>query len=366
MVNYRLNPSLKNNYQHQREIIDQRKYQPISAPIGNYRLDAKGNPILPKNVLMDDRDLSDVVPENVYPMRNNWDFQTASKRESNTEPFVRNYKNSFSSSRNSSLSIRRKQVPSTQSYMNGLKKGLPIGWHKIALGLVLVYAVMIWSGWEILPFNKINQVRVVGNQAVSAQSILEGVQWDPFAKAKPFLKRRPEIESFIRQMNPVVADVKIERPDWTGINFEIKEYQPVAFVKTDSGTFPFYSSGEVLEDQTSSLASMVDQLPLIDLSFDKEHLKELGQALSTLDPKVLLEVDSVAPSSDPQKTTHVELKMKDGNIVKAIIPTLAEKMAFYPQIKAQLKERQGTIDLEVGAYFTPFQEDTNSVKLNHN
>ena len=58
--------------------------------------------------------------------------------------------------------------------------------------------------------------------------------------------------------------------------------------------------------------------------------------------------------------------MKDGNIVKAIIPTLAEKMAFYPQIKAQLKERQGTIDLEVGAYFTPFQEDTNSVKLNHN
>ena len=34
MVNYRLNPSLKNNYQHQREIIDQRKYQTISAPIG--------------------------------------------------------------------------------------------------------------------------------------------------------------------------------------------------------------------------------------------------------------------------------------------------------------------------------------------
>ena len=43
--------------------------------------------------------------------------------------------------------------------------------------------------------------------------------------------------------------------------------------------------------------------------------------------------------------------------VRAIIPTFAEKMDYYPEITAQLNGfEKGVIDMEVGTFFTPFSE----------
>ena len=49
--------------------------------------------------------------------------------------------------------------------------------------------------------------------------------------------------------------------------------------------------------------------------------------------------------------------MDDGYEVRAIISTFAEKMAYYPEITAQLHAyEKGVIDMEVGTFFTPFSK----------
>lgn len=49
MANYRIDgDDFQKNYQRQRKTLSERKDQPRTVPMGNYRIDQEGNPILPE------------------------------------------------------------------------------------------------------------------------------------------------------------------------------------------------------------------------------------------------------------------------------------------------------------------------------
>jgi len=47
------------------------------------------------------------------------------------------------------------------------------------------------------------------------------------------------------------------------------------------------------------------------------------------------------------------LKMKDGNRVIGNLKDIGDKLVYYPSIAKQLNGKKGTVDMEVGIYFTP-------------
>ena len=55
--------------------------------------------------------------------------------------------------------------------------------------------------------------------------------------------------------------------------------------------------------------------------------------------------------------------MRDGNLVKAVLPTFNHKMTFYNQMLKELGDKKGTLNLEVGAYFTPFTGQQRPVRV---
>lgn len=56
--------------------------------------------------------------------------------------------------------------------------------------------------------------------------------------------------------------------------------------------------------------------------------------------------------------------MNDGYEVRAVIQTLAEKLDYYPSIVAQIANlEKGVIDLEVGSYYRPFNEEYNKISI---
>ena len=56
--------------------------------------------------------------------------------------------------------------------------------------------------------------------------------------------------------------------------------------------------------------------------------------------------------------------MNDGYEVRAVIQTLAEKLNYYPSIVAQIANlEKGVIDLEVGSYYRPFNEEYNKISI---
>jgi cell division protein FtsQ len=79
----------------------------------------------------------------------------------------------------------------------------------------------------------------------------------------------------------------------------------------------------------------------------KELAKLKGEVLS-----MISQIESVPSKADPYR---IRLFMNDGFEIRAVIPSFAEKMNYYPSIIAQIGESEkGVIDIEVGSFFQTY------------
>ena len=220
-----------------------------------------------------------------------------------------------------------------------------------------------------MPFNKVNQVDVYGVQVMDPKTLLEDLRINPLAPVKSVMKYQQAIETYLEKTYPLVESVDLQRRNWWSLDFYVKEYQVVAKVQEDNRLNLLLSSGQLIEnDLNDSIITQeaYDQLPLLLGDFTADERKNLGSSLSQIDSEVVIQMASIASVADANKEGHIQVKMKDGNEIQAVITTFAQKANYYPKILEQLEGRQGIIDLEVGAYFTPYQSVTNSVKLHNN
>ncbi|MGF3226789.1 cell division protein FtsQ/DivIB [Facklamia sp. P12932] len=384
MVNYRL-PDKNQNRQNKRT-ISERNNQPVTAPMGNYRLDSQGKPILPtsfEHSLNQERlNRSNIYSLNDYRDSQQLDYYNSSMNEpyyrvrssqnyridaNSQESFV--FKNRQDGQRitphNPTPSYWLDRLPSKEV----LLKGFPKGKRKIFILYLIIYSLMVWSGWQILPYDNVNTLSVSGNQILQSESILNGVKIHSMDKAKDILKWRKEIEDHILTNNPLLEDVRIQRDDWKAINIIVKEQKIVGIYSSNGKNYALMSKGYTSDEaviQNQLIAEQMAQLPLIEGEFSETALKQLAIALDQFDTSILERVEKITPSSKPGKEGYIEIKMKDGNLIKAVSSTVVEKINYYPKMLEQLNNRKGIIDLEVGAYFTPMANETNSVKLNNN
>ena len=367
-----------------RQQVHERQGQPVTAPIGNYRIGPSGRPLLPshreqmgqftRQQIM--RRNSSAYQKQEFPRRSQQVYYDRSLHPSRSHNYRRDYANDYQRSlgdhhtpywRNQVNHRLDHWVQSPQKKL--IFDGLPSGKWKFFLIYLIIYAVMIWSGFQILPYNKVNTVRVIGNELVREESVLSGLKFNPMDRSENVLKWRKEIEEHILEQTPLLKDVRISRDHWQAIDIVVEEHQIVGRMKNQRGVFAMFSNGNYSENdlvEQKLSQKMVDQLPLVTGDFNDAELEQVGKALSQVEPTVLSLIDQVSPSSETKKSGYLTVTMKDGNLVKAVSSTFAQKINYYPQMVNQLQGQIGIIDLEVGAYFTPSQDTANSVKLDDN
>lgn len=419
MPNYRLNSRDHVDINLNRQRMAERSNQPVSAPLGNYRLDDQARPILPPESPFDPTNLeldedyfdgqrqesfneplninensarltlaysrsqthpSNYDPNSVNPIYNVYDSNYHPSRSYNYRAdYAQDYyrwdrEQEAVAQERGWLSFLSHQFTSLQphnKYRSAYHRpSLPRGRWKLLIVFSMIYTTMLWAGWQILPFNKINHLVVRGNYYLPESVILEGVNTSPFQKADQFLSYRSDIEKYVKEKHPIIEDLLIKRDDWRKVVFDVKERSIVGRLETNQTLLPMFSNGETIEGTQHMVQQMSEsqwgEIPVISGGFGERQRQSLAIALSQVDPLILKEIDRIDPSQDPLKQDHIQVKMKDGNQVKAVIATFAQKVNFYPKFIKQLDGRKGIIDIEVGAYFTPLRENVNSVKLENN
>jgi len=63
---------------------------------------------------------------------------------------------------------------------------------------------------------------------------------------------------------------------------------------------------------------------------------------------VIREIVEIQYPNDTKNHQKIYLKMKDGNRVIGNLKDIGDKLGYYPSIT-----KKGTVDMEVGIYFTP-------------
>lgn len=315
--------------------------------------------------------------------RQEWDMRVQQPRERNFNPYERTHYHfddfqpwrneaSLQGFRSTSFNSRKKTPHSHVQRISKVEKlkrwfdselergrhdPYPKGIVKAgAVYLFLLIMVMV-NGIKINPYQFVNQVTVSGNELVVDALIQQSSRIEPFDRVKDVFRQREAIERVIVSENPMVESVTFERPNGSTLNIKVSEHRFIGLTEINSDFYPVSSSGEVISTERPELdlAVAADKLPILEGFNNTGELRTIAESLEQIPPEILAQMQNIRASTDINKPQGIEVQMKDGNIIMAIASTFAQKVQHYPKILNQLEGRTGIINLEVGAYFTPFE-----------
>ena len=384
-------------------MIKARDSQP---PKGNYRIDRDGQPIFKSQPMIDDADYFErsqsVTPkysrpqsEEKMPSINSNEYLRRQKiwqrrmNQPQQDPLWNQRPGYHAYPRKRSGNYRLDPSPKRESSRiqdnwyyqiqqrfsksrRQLKAGgpSPLPGNRIQLFAVFSFLMIAYliSGWQIMPMNRLNNITVSGNHYMDSAMIINSSRLHPMDQFKVVMKQKQAIEDKIIEEIPMIENVDFQRESWQNLDLRVSEHAMVAITEVNGRKVPILANGHFLMGAQSNLGvnDLSKILPKL-VNFDqKGKVSELtNNALRNLSKELLAKIETITLSKAPDRPNTIFVDMKDGNQVVAIINTFSQKMKYYPQMLEQLNGQVGTINLEVGAYFTPDQS-TNYDNLNNN
>jgi cell division protein FtsQ len=160
-----------------------------------------------------------------------------------------------------------------------------------------------------------------------------------------------EIEKKLNELE-WVEQSSVNKKWLTGVEISIQEFERIGYLDKSNSYQMVLSNGFALEKPVNSIEGPI----FINFDDAETRLKLVGQ-LTQVDSEVFNLISQVILSSSEEEATFVTLFMTDGNEVKCILSSLAEKLNYYPSVAAQLEEgEKGVIDMEVGIFFRSYDD----------
>lgn len=141
------------------------------------------------------------------------------------------------------------------------------------------------------------------------------------------------------------------KKNWlTGVEIDLKEYVQMGYLDRGNSYQIVLSNNLALDQPVTNVDGPIYS------NFENEKIREkLIDQLTDIDPEVLQLISQIILDPEQKDANYVTLYMNDGNEVRGILSTLAEKMNYYPSVIAQLEDdQQGIIDMEVGIFFRSY------------
>ena len=223
------------------------------------------------------------------------------------------------------------------------------GWYSIFL------VGAIGSSFLISPYGKVKDIYVEGAEAVPEQSIIDASHITGKLTALGAVWNDEKIDAYITTTLPQVKTAEVTLRGMNDVTIHVTEHETIAYVYSGGSYYNVLENGTVADTE---LKVPIGNNPIITSFEINQNLEDLLEQYMQLTDSVQNSISEIKYTGTEENPYAITVYMNDGNEVKAILPSLAEKILYYPDIVSQLGETKGTIDLEVGVYFTPFAQTT--------
>lgn len=210
-------------------------------------------------------------------------------------------------------------------------------------------ACMFWGLYFISPFSKPKEIYVYGNRQVSVEMIQDQAGIKKGKSIWGILSEHEIIRKRLTAQNPKIKDVSVTLSGLNTIQLTILENPAIGYYVED-GQYK-----ELLADaQSISVEELTNKEKYPELvNFTEESRIQLANQLEKTSPSVISNIRQIQYVDPEQKPLKLHLKMKDGMKVIGTLKDIGEKLNYYPSILKQLPKKSGTIDMEVGIFYTP-------------
>ncbi|WP_155590139.1 cell division protein FtsQ/DivIB [Lysinibacillus cavernae] len=230
--------------------------------------------------------------------------------------------------------------------------------RKFIVLILLFFIVLAVLLYFQSPYSKIDSITVNGAKLSNDQYYLEA---STLTSGKSMWGFKVEDIEKILLKDKWVKEAHVKRNWLQGVTIDIKEWKKVAYLAGDGTYYPLLENGKRFEQAGND--TPIDAPVFIGITGEKT-INKLVEQLAQLKPEVLALISQVNTNSNDANPNAVKLYMNDGYEVRAVIQTLAEKLNYYPSIVAQIANlEKGVIDLEVGSYYRPFNEEYNKISI---
>lgn len=214
----------------------------------------------------------------------------------------------------------------------------------VLLPFILLFLLGIYL---LSPLHHIDDIAVDKNQEVQKTDIIE-VSGINKKMTRSFLKtNRARIENNIVKQLPLIKTSTVQFTSWNDIKIVVEEYRELGYIQEADFYYPLLENKAVVKE---GLSQMPDSKPLL-VGFSEMQLGILAEQLSSASDDVIANIQMVELKSSDNNDEQVVLKMRDGNLVIATLSTLGSHIKYYENVAAQLEDKTGLIDMQVGIFY---------------
>lgn len=217
----------------------------------------------------------------------------------------------------------------------------------VSLFVVALLVVLYFQS----PLSKINRVQVAGAHLNDSSFYSEksGLQLGDSLwgfKKKNVYKQLEQVAG--------VQKVEVSRVWFRDVLISIEEWRPIAYIEVDEQYGLLLEDGYVFKSDKQLLE---EDAPIINGFTNKENRARIIEQLQKMENDIYQLISEIVYTGTKDNPESVTVFMDDGYELRALLPTLAEKMIYYPEIVSQLTGKEkGVIDMEVGTFFTPYSK----------
>lgn len=210
-------------------------------------------------------------------------------------------------------------------------------------------ASMVWGLYFISPLSKPKEIYVYGNRQVELGTIQEQAGIKKGKSIWGILSEHDLIRKRLMNRNPKIKDASVTLSSLNTIQIIILENPAIGYYMEEGQYKELLADGQIIiKDEPTNKEGFPELV-----NFTDESRNSLASQLEKTNPSIIAmirQIQYVDPVKSPLK---IQIRMKDGIKVIGTLKDIGEKLNYYPSILKQLPKKSGTIDMEVGIFYTP-------------
>ena len=210
-------------------------------------------------------------------------------------------------------------------------------------------ASMFWSIYFISPLSKPKAIYVYGNRQVEVETIREQAGIKKGKTIWGILSEHETIQERLTKRNPKIKNASVTLSGFNTIQLTILENPAIGYYVEDGKYNELLVDGQTIQIEEPANKDGYPEL----VNFDEESRNQLANQLEKTSPSVVSMIRQIQYVDPEKKPLKLQIRMRDGMKVIGTLKDIGEKLNYYPSILKQLPKKSGTIDMEVGIFYTP-------------